>query len=128
MKTVIIIQSGLPEYEGNTYISTWGTGEGNTLEEVCRDIIRQHPEKGKDFRCDHKGRCSDWGFELRFLNVQEVAMLVDSSPEVVRNSIERDWAQQREKVAQRIVTEFKWVLILGAIGWGLFILGKIGVL
>ena len=68
MKTVIIIQSGLMEYEGNEYVYNWGQGEGETLQEVCEDIIQKNPEKGENFSCEAPDKCYDWGFTLKLLN------------------------------------------------------------
>jgi len=67
MKQVLIIQEGLMEYEGHTYIEPWGEGEGETLEEVCRDIISRDPKKGENFRCEAPDKCYDWGFKLKLI-------------------------------------------------------------
>jgi len=64
-KKVFVVISGLMEHEGRTEIREWGEGEGDTLEEVCRDIVENNPEKAKNFRC-YENRCYDWGFTLRF--------------------------------------------------------------
>lgn len=63
---VIIILSGLMEYEGHTEVKTWGIGYGDTLLEVCRDTIRKNPEKGTYFTTED-GHCFDWGMELKLL-------------------------------------------------------------
>lgn len=67
-RIVIEISSGLQEQEGRTDISVWGVGSGTTLREVCKDIIRKHPKKGKDFASHSPNNCSTWGMELRFLD------------------------------------------------------------
>ena len=68
MKTVICIHEGLQEYEGNTYVLVWGKGEGETLREVCEDIIKRDPGMGKYFKAHPDGSCSDWGFRLQLLD------------------------------------------------------------
>ena len=65
-KPVFIIIEGLMEHEGRSRRDLWGTGEGETLEEVCRDIIKKLPDKGKTFSCEASDRCYDWGFTLEF--------------------------------------------------------------
>jgi hypothetical protein len=62
--TVICECKGLMELEGRTEFQNWGTGEGNTLKEVCEDILSRYPEKRKYFKIDEDGRCSDWGMSL----------------------------------------------------------------
>lgn len=65
--TVIIKISGLQEHEGRVTYEAWGEGEGNTLQEVCEDIIRRNPGKAKTFKAHSPDKCSDWGFHLILL-------------------------------------------------------------
>ena len=64
MKTVICEVSGLQEHEGQTFYQIWGTGEGNSLLEVCQDIIKKDPSKGKHFKSYPDGSCFNWGYTL----------------------------------------------------------------
>lgn len=64
METVYIEISGLMEHEGRTSIDIWGEGEGNNIKEICEDIIKKNPEKGKDFHSEGINHCWDWGFRL----------------------------------------------------------------
>jgi hypothetical protein len=67
MRNVYIIIRGLMEHEGRTFVEKWGCGVGDTLYEVCQDIIRKDPKKGQYFHTSGPERCDDWGFKLTFL-------------------------------------------------------------
>ena len=63
-RAVIMKEYGLPEYEGQVHWVGWGSGVGDTLIEVCQDIIRKNPKKGAYFRVHGDGTCSAWGMPL----------------------------------------------------------------
>lgn len=67
MRTVYMTMEGLPEYEGNSYVNWWGEGEGESLLEVCRDVIRRDKGKAQDFTFDEQGHCYCWGMPLHFI-------------------------------------------------------------
>lgn len=59
--TILCIQSGLPEYEGETYIYLWGRSDKPTYVEAVKDIAER---KHKTVTFHKDGTAYDWGFEL----------------------------------------------------------------